>query len=150
MLSLRYSVYGKKVKQRRHRGNYKHLRARHRRLSSSLLRNIPSLIRWLRARRLPFRRVKDTNIMRKIYRSPLFNDKNAFRNIYFSVLSCTHGRMCVFGRYAPGLYNLVDQSTLDLIPFTNKSKASKYIHLLYSCSVPRKCVSVCSPSTRFF
>ena len=43
------------------------------RLSSSLM------IRWLRARRLPFRRAKDTNIMRKIYQPALFNDKNAFR-----------------------------------------------------------------------
>ena len=37
------------------------------------------VIRWLRARRLPFRRAKETNVMRKIYQSPLFNDKNAFR-----------------------------------------------------------------------
>ena len=35
--------------------------------------------RWLRARRLPFRRAKDTNIRRKIHQPPLFNDKNAFR-----------------------------------------------------------------------
>ena len=50
------------------------------RLSSSLV------TRWLRARRLPFKRAKDTNIMRKIYQPPLFNDKNAFRkSVYLSV-----------------------------------------------------------------
>ena len=75
------------------------------RLSSSLV------IRWLRARRLPFRRAKDTNMMRKIYQSPLLNDKNAFKKSvyiymknYFPDFSCT--RMCVYGRYAPGFYNL--------------------------------------------
>ena len=35
--------------------------------------------------------------------------------------------MCVYGRYAPGFLNLVDQFyNLVLIPFANKSKASKY------------------------
>ena len=40
--------------------------------------------------------------------------------------------MCLCGRYASGFYNLVDQSIL----FTNKTKASKYIHLLYSGTPP--------------
>ena len=68
------------------------------RLSSSLV------TRWLRARRLLFRRAKDTNTMRKIYQLPLFNDKNAFRKSvymyknYFPDFSCTHARMCVCGR----------------------------------------------------
>ena len=68
------------------------------RLSSSLV------TRLLRARRLLFRRAKDTNTMRKIYQLPLFNDKNAFRKSvymyknYFPDFSCTHGRMCVCGR----------------------------------------------------
>ena len=85
------------------------------RLSSSLV------TRWLRARRLPFRRAKDTNIMRKIYQPPLFNDKNAFRkSVYLSVylyfpadFQLYARRMCVYGRYAPGCHNLVDQSRLD-------------------------------------
>ena len=38
---------------------------------------------------------------------------------------------------------------LDFIPFTSKSKDSKYIHLLSSCSVPGKCVSDCPPSMCF-
>ena len=72
--------------------------------------------------------------MRKIYQSHLFDDKNAFRKSvylyeknYFPDFSCRHRRMCVYGRYAPGFLNLVDQSyNLVLIPFAIKSKASKY------------------------
>ena len=58
--------------------------------------------------------------------------------------------MCVYGRYAPGFFNLADQSyNLDLITFTNMSKASKDIHLLQSCSAPGKCVSDCPLSMRY-
>ena len=75
------------------------------RLSSSLV------IRWLRARRLLFRRAKDTNTI------PLFNDKNAFRKSvyvyknYFQLYARTYVRLWTL--YAPGFYNLVDQSKLD-------------------------------------
>ena len=81
------------------------------RLSSSLV------IRWLRARRLLFRRAKDTNTMRRIYQLPLFNDKNAFRKSvyvyknYFQLYARTYVRLWML--YAPGFYNLVDQSKLD-------------------------------------
>ena len=81
------------------------------RLSSSLV------IRWLRARRLLFRRAKDTNTMRRIYQLPLFNDKNAFRKSvyiyknYFQLYARTYVRLWTL--YAPGFYNLVDQSKLD-------------------------------------
>ena len=75
------------------------------RLSSSLV------TRWLRARRLLFRRAKDTNTI------PLFNDKNAFRKSvyvyknYFQLYARTYVRLWTL--YAPGFYNLVDQSKLD-------------------------------------
>ena len=81
------------------------------RLSSSLV------TRWLRARRLLFRQAKDTNTMRKIYQLPLFNDKNAFRKSvyiyknYFQLYARTYVRLWTL--YAPGFYNLVDQSELD-------------------------------------
>ena len=42
---------------------------------------------WLRARRLPFRRAKDTIIMRKIYQSPLLNDKNSFRKSVYKTIT---------------------------------------------------------------
>ena len=84
------------------------------RLSSSLV------IRWLRARRLLFRRAKDTNTMRRIYQLPLFNDKNAFRkSVYIytkTIFSCTHGHMCVCGRYTP-LDFITWLINLNLIPF---------------------------------
>ena len=74
----------------------------------------------------------------------LSGNQYVYKKNYFPDFSCTHQRMCVYERYAPGFFNLADQSyNLDLIPFTNKSKASKYIHLLQSCPVPGKCVSGC-------
>ena len=117
------------------------------RLSSSLV------TRWLRARRLPFRRAKDTNKMRKIYQPPLFNDKNAFRksvNIYKKLFSSRLSTVRT-GTFMDA--TLLDVITwlinLDLIPFTNKSKTSKYIQLLWSFSVPGKCVSDFPPSMCF-
>ena len=48
--------------------------------------------------------------MRKIYQSFRFNDKNAF-SYYFSYFSstCTHGRMCAYGRYAPEIIAQIHQ-----------------------------------------
>ena len=55
--------------------------------------------------------------MRRIYQLPLFNDKNAFRKSvyvyknYFQLYARTYVRLWML--YAPGFYNLVDQSKLD-------------------------------------
>ena len=52
--------------------------------------------------------------MRKIFKSPLFNDKNAFRkSVYISYkimfqISAVRTGVCAYG-----FYNLVDQSRLD-------------------------------------
>ena len=44
------------------------------------------------------------------------NDKNAFRkfkkNSLFSDFSCTHGRMCENGRYAPAMLVIIKPSTV--------------------------------------
>ena len=100
------------------------------RLSSSLV------TRWLRARRLPLRRAKDTNIMRKISQPPLFNDKNAFRKsvyiykkLFSSRYSTVRTRVCPF--MDATLRDVITWLiNLDLIPFTNKSKTSKYMQML--------------------
>ena len=42
-------------------------------------------------------------MMRNIYQSSQFNDKNVFweKKIFLRDFSCTQGRMCVYGLYAP-------------------------------------------------
>ena len=43
------------------------------------------------------------------------NDKNAFRKfkkILFPDFSCTHGRMSVYGRYAPAMLVIIKPSTV--------------------------------------
>ena len=85
------------------------------RLSSSLLRNIPS-DSLTKGEAFTLQTGKRHQYKARFYQSPLFNDKNAFRKsvyiykYYFPDFSCTHRRMCVYGRYAPGFFNLVDQS----------------------------------------
>ena len=43
------------------------------------------------------------------------NDKNAFRKfkkVFFPDFSCTHGRMCVYGRYVPAMLVIIKLSTI--------------------------------------
>ena len=44
------------------------------------------------------------------------NDKKAFgkfkKKSFFSDFSCTHGRMCVYGRYAPAMLVIIKPSTV--------------------------------------
>ena len=66
------------------------------------------------------------------------------KKIIFQISAVRTGVCAYMNGTLLDFFNLADQSyNLDLIPFTNKSKASKYIHLLQSCPVPGKCVSGC-------
>ena len=44
------------------------------------------------------------------------NDKNAFmkfkKKVFFPGFSCTHGRMCVYGRYPPAILVIIKLSTI--------------------------------------
>ena len=79
-VQLADSVNGKRGKKWDHQGGYKQ-----------------------RARCLPFRQPKNHNIMRKIYQTSRFSDKNAFRSFrkqkefLFPDISSTHRHMCIHG-----------------------------------------------------
>ena len=37
---------------------------------------------------------------------------NLKKSLFFSDFSCTHGRMCVYGRYAPAMLVIIKLSTI--------------------------------------
>ena len=69
-----------------------------------------------------------------------FNEKNVFRQFqkkkFFSHVSCTHGRTCVYGRYAPVVYS----SLLSIY-----ERELSFIAAIK----PITCLFTCPPNTRF-
>ena len=124
MLSLRYSVYGKKVKtvtpswKSQVKGEIACMTAVSLRLSCKT-----SLVMRSEKRRLLLTRAKDINIMRKIYQSPLFNNENACRK-----------SVCI--QSTPDNSNLQGKSkTVRVIGSSKKIAGSKEMNSFYcTCS----------------